>query len=161
MDRPIAVAVCAVVHNKKILLIKRATGDYVNMWALPGGKIELNEHISKTAVREILEECGIETEFVSLLGVISEHLMEDGSVNEHFLLHLCELKALETKVTESSAGELRWFSLNTIEKIEKKLIPSDFLMIRDILKQRQGTYFDCVIEKKGEEHILKKFELIN
>jgi len=161
MDRPMPIVTCAVLQGNKILLLKRAKGDYVGLWALPGGKIELHEHISKAAEREVLEESGIESEFVSLLGVISEHLIEDKFITSHFLINFCEVKALTSRITTAPEGEVKWVSLNRIESMEKKMIPSDFLMIRNILKQKQGSYFDCVMEKKDDIHILKKFELIN
>ena len=83
-----SVVVAALVINNKILLIKRVRGSYVGLWALPGGKIEKNEHLSQAATREILEESGIHSEFKEHLGFVSEHLVEDGEITQHFLLHL-------------------------------------------------------------------------
>lgn len=158
---PLAVAICALVKGGKILLIKRIRGDYVGMWSLPGGKIERDEHTSDAAVREIREESGIESRFVSHLGCVSEHLVENGKVVNHFLLNLCELEPKTTEIKSGGEGELKWFDLGNLPKEE--IIPSDLLMIEKMVKKREcNSYYNCVIEKtsSGSHHELKKFELV-
>lgn len=157
-ERPLAVAICALVRGGKILLIKRIRGDYVGMWSLPGGKIERDEHTSEAAVREILEESGIDSRFVSYLGCVSEHLIEDGKIVNHFLLNLCELEPKTTEIKSGGEGELKWFDLGNLPKEE--IIPSDLLMIEKMVKLRECNYYNCVIEKtgSGSHHELKKFE---
>ena len=39
-----------------------------NLWKLPGGLVEHNESIGDAAVREVWEETGVKTKFVSILG---------------------------------------------------------------------------------------------
>jgi len=90
-DLPLSIAISALIKDNKILLIKRKKGDYVGLLGLPGGKIEKGEHVGEAAVREILEESGIACEFRNHLGFVSEHLVENGEVSNHFLLHVCEL----------------------------------------------------------------------
>jgi len=157
-DKPLSVAISALIDNNKILLIKRIKGDYVGFWSLPGGKIEKNEHLSQAAVREIEEESGIKSEFKEHLGFVSEHLVENGQVAQHFLLHLCKLNPLSTEAYEQREGKLAWFDLEDLEQFEDQIIPSDYLMIQKMVKDKEKNYYDCVIEKNGEEHILKKFE---
>lgn len=54
------VAVGAVViHQQKILLIKRLRAPNQGLWAIPGGKVELGETLQQTAERELLEETGV------------------------------------------------------------------------------------------------------
>jgi 8-oxo-dGTP diphosphatase len=157
-ELPLSVAISALIKDNKILLIKRVRGDYVGLWGLPGGKIEKNEHVSEAAVREIFEESGIKSEFKNHLGFVSEHLIEDGEVVKHFLLHVCELNPLTTHVTNNEEGRLEWFDLDELEQLKNKIIPSDYPMIKKIVINREKNYYDCVLEKIGEEHVLKKFE---
>jgi len=86
MAFPLPVVISALVQNDKILLIKRIRGDYVGLFGFPGGKIEKEEHLSEAAKREILEESGIEASFKNYLGFVSEHLIENGKILQHFLL---------------------------------------------------------------------------
>ncbi len=43
----------------KILLIKRKKSPFKDMWALPGGFIEIDEELENAAARELAEEAGI------------------------------------------------------------------------------------------------------
>tara|TARA_Y100000310_G_C20489030_1_gene718230 strand:- start:60 stop:539 length:480 start_codon:yes stop_codon:yes gene_type:complete len=157
-NKPLSVAISAVIKDNNILLIKRNRGDYPNFWALPGGKIEQNEHVSDAAVREILEESGLQTQFRNHLGFVSEHLVENNEIQKHFLLHICELEPQTMAFQQQEEGELRWFNLDNIKHHKDKIIPSDSLMIEKIIKNRESNYFNCVIEKVNDKHILRKFD---
>src|SRR6478609_2874543 len=50
----------------QIVLIRRRDND---LWALPGGGMELGESILDTAVREVKEETGLDVEVTGLIGV--------------------------------------------------------------------------------------------
>jgi ADP-ribose pyrophosphatase len=53
-------AVGAVVFkNGQVLLVRRAHPPGMDLWAIPGGKVELGESLQAAAEREILEETGI------------------------------------------------------------------------------------------------------
>lgn len=52
----------------KILLIKRKNDPYKDMWAFPGGFMEMDESAEECAARELLEETGIE-------GILLEQIM--------------------------------------------------------------------------------------
>ncbi len=156
-NTPVPVAVSVLRSNGKTLLIKRAGGDYAGLWALPGGKIEKNEHISEAAVREVLEETGIRAEFKGMLGTVSEHLIENNRISRHFLLHICEL-ALPAKQTSSChESDLRWLGMKALEGMKEQIIPSDFLIIERMVRSREKPYYNCVLEKTGNKYVLRKF----
>lgn len=156
---PLPVAIAAVIKDNKILLHKRIRGDYVGFLGLPGGKIQRGEHPSDTAVREIFEESGIKSAFKNHLGFVSEHLIENGEILHHFLLHICELEPEGTDIKiNTKEGSLDWFELNDIQNIKDQIIPSDFLMIKKIVLNKEKNYYICIIEKVGDAHILKQFE---
>lgn len=56
-----------VIVGNAILLLRKYNGD----WVLPKGRVEANEEISKTALREVLEESGVKAEVVSYIGEIT------------------------------------------------------------------------------------------
>ena len=157
-DLPLPVAISALIKDNNILLIKRIKGDYVGLLGLPGGKIESHEHLTQAAVREVLEESGIESEFNDYLGVVSELLIENGSFNKHLLLHICELTPKTGNISKNQEGQLEWFDLNEIHKIKEKIIPSDYLIIDQMIRNRGKMFIDCILEKKGDSYCLKKFE---
>jgi ADP-ribose pyrophosphatase YjhB (NUDIX family) len=56
--------------NGEVLLIKEYRSEYdMSFWKIPGGMVDPHESIQDAAKREILEETGVETEFMGILGV--------------------------------------------------------------------------------------------
>lgn len=165
-DLPLPIVISVLIKDNKILLIKRIKkGDYVGLLGMPGGKIEKNEHVSDAAIREMLEESGIKSKFKSYLGFVSEHLIEGEKIIQHFLLHICELEPQTTEILNNPEGELNWFDLDKLNTIKNQIIPSDYLMIEKIIKphpragkRKEKLYYDCILEKIGDKHIIKKFE---
>lgn len=158
MSKVLPVAISALIDNNRILLIKRAKGDFVGLWGLPGGKIELNEHLDSAARREIREETNIETEFKDLCGTVSEHLIENNEIKEHFLLFVCRLYPKNNNFKETKEGNLKWFDLNELDNSKNMLIPSDYYMIKNLILKKDCSHYNSVIEKKKDQHFLRKFE---
>lgn len=48
---------CAVLYRNQLLLSRRSD---LNQWALPGGRLDQGERISEAAIREVMEETGIQ-----------------------------------------------------------------------------------------------------
>ncbi|MFF3558546.1 NUDIX hydrolase [Streptomyces sp. NPDC002574] len=82
-------SVTAVALNEagEILLIHRTDND---LWALPGGGIDIGESASAAAVREAKEETGFDVEVAGLIGIYTDpaHVMayDDGEVRQQFSL---------------------------------------------------------------------------
>ncbi len=70
-----------VVFGNTVLLLKKFNGD----WVLPKGRIEKNEGIQDTAIREVLEESNVRAEIINYIGKISykyKNLKENKIVNK-------------------------------------------------------------------------------
>jgi ADP-ribose pyrophosphatase YjhB (NUDIX family) len=74
-------------HQGKVVLIKRGIEPRRGFWALPAGYLELGETLEAGAVRETLEETGLEIEIGRLLNVYTR--VEAGLIN---VLYLAEVK---------------------------------------------------------------------
>ena len=68
---PKVVACTLLEVDEKIVLLKRAIKPEKGKWVLPGGYVDRGEPVPEAAVREALEECGLEIRIKSLLGVYS------------------------------------------------------------------------------------------
>ena len=63
---------CSIVEvDKRIILLKRSIMPAKGMWVVPGGYVDRGEVLESAAMREALEECGIEIKITDLLGVYS------------------------------------------------------------------------------------------
>jgi len=53
---------CVIEYKNKFLAVKRAKGsdNFPNLWAFPGGRVEINETIIETIKREVYEETSLE-----------------------------------------------------------------------------------------------------
>lgn len=102
----------------RILLIRRRDND---LWALPGGGMDLGESIQDTAVREVREETGLTVEVTGLVGVYSNprHVMayDDGEVRQQFsLCYTTRLIAGEPQI-DSESTDIRWVAADEIDEL--------------------------------------------
>ena len=99
-----------------MLSVRRAPGvpGLDGKWELPGGKIEFGETPSKTIVREIQEELGINIVPLRLLPYLHTNVWEYEHVMQHVVLacYECELDGRETP---SVGADARWFHVNEID----------------------------------------------
>ena len=77
----------------KVLLVQERRGPAAaatrpDFWKLPTGLVEQGEDIPDAAIREVLEETGVRTEFVSILGIRHGHKIAFGKSDMFFLVAL-------------------------------------------------------------------------
>jgi ADP-ribose pyrophosphatase YjhB (NUDIX family) len=93
----------------KILLMKRGLPPYAGTWAPPGGYVEAGESLEAAAIRETIEEVGIQ--------IYSEQLLPNAFVSlpELNQVYLCFIAVLDRMVTPTPAPpeslDARWFAL--------------------------------------------------
>ena len=80
-------------------------------YKLPGGALHVGEHIEQAVVREVLEETGIETSFVSLNCFRHWHGYRHGKSDIYFV---CRLKALTHEISrqEEEIEECLWMPIS-------------------------------------------------
>ena len=71
-------------NQNSILLIKRNTIPFKGFWALPGGRMDPNETIKQTIVREVKEETGLDVVIVSIVGEYVEKGSREGVEYEYY-----------------------------------------------------------------------------
>lgn len=70
-SNPLMVTGCLVLHEGKILLAKRGIEPRKGMWNLPCGFLENGEAVEDGAIREVMEETGIEVKIEKLHSIYS------------------------------------------------------------------------------------------
>lgn len=61
------------VSGLRVLMVRRSNHPSIGYWALPGGFIELREHLEETARRELFEETGVEGLVMEQLGTYGDY----------------------------------------------------------------------------------------
>jgi 8-oxo-dGTP diphosphatase len=73
-------------RGDEVLLIRRGAPPLLGAWSLPGGRIEWGERAAAAALRELMEETGVEAELLGLVEV-ADGLFGDGPVpDRHYVL---------------------------------------------------------------------------
>lgn len=88
-----AVGVGAVlIHEGKVLLIKRGKEPLRGRWVVPGGTVELGETLEQALVREVREETGLTVRPVEVVLVFDRIEREGDVVGYHYVIvdYLCE-----------------------------------------------------------------------
>lgn len=63
-------------EDGNIVFIKRGNDPFKGHWAIPGGKMEGQETIEQTAIREAKEETGLDVTLTRLIGIYSAPLRD-------------------------------------------------------------------------------------
>jgi len=103
------VAVGAVVGNDRgeILLVKRAD---TGVWLYPTGWADVGYSASEVAVKEVLEETGMEVEPVRLIAVLDGLRLGFTSVPLYSLVFHCRLRGGELRRHPLECADVGWFA---------------------------------------------------
>ncbi len=90
--QPIVGVGAVIVHDGKVVLVKRRFEPLAGQWSLPGGRLELGETLESGLAREILEETGLRVQVGPVVDVFDRILLDtERRVRYHYVLidYLC------------------------------------------------------------------------
>lgn len=108
---PASAAAGVVLDGPRVLLVRRGIPPYRGDWTVPAGYQELDEDPQRTALREVLEETGIEAEVVRLFDVL--FVAEDPRRPANVTVFLCRPLG-GTLRPGHDALEAGWFHLDRL-----------------------------------------------
>jgi 8-oxo-dGTP pyrophosphatase MutT (NUDIX family) len=122
----------------EVLMIRRTDN---GNWALPGGAIDLGESVAQAAVRETLEETGIECAVTGITGIYSDprHVIlytSNGEVRQEFSIVLTARPLAGQPTPSSESSDVRWVPAS--EVLEYTMDRSMHIRISDFLA-RSGS----------------------
>ena len=128
-----------ILHQDKVLLVRRGKAPSFGKWSLPGGLVELGESAREAIAREIMEECGIKIRLVDVCGVLDRVVKDDaGRVRYHYVLvdYLAYPDSLDVQAGDDAA-EAQWFEVAELAELDTTQGLVD--MIRRAEALRGGT----------------------
>lgn len=97
------------VHDGRVLLIRRGKEPLFGRWVVPGGTVELGESLEEALVREMREETGLLVQPRELLTVFDRIERQGEEVAWHFVIadYLCDYVSGAARAG-SDALEVAW-----------------------------------------------------
>jgi 8-oxo-dGTP diphosphatase len=136
--RPLAGVGAVVWNGREVLLERRGQPPALGTWALPGGLIELGETAEAALVREVREECGIEVQPGSVLGLFEPIQRDpDGRVRyQYIVIDFLAFYVSGELAIGDDAAEARWVTPGELDGYGLTPIARD--MIDRALRQVLG-----------------------
>lgn len=133
-DLPRLAVGAVVVHQNRVLLVRRAKAPAKGLWAIPGGSVRLGETLQQAAEREILEETGITIRAGEpLLTFETIRRDPDGRVRFHYVI--VDLRAVYVAgelAPADDADDARWFSAAEVA-VEPGMVEKTRELLRRLL----------------------------
>jgi 8-oxo-dGTP diphosphatase len=95
-DRPIVGVGAVIIHEGRVVLVKRGHPPLKGEWSLPGGVVELGETLRAAVEREAREETGLIVKAGEVLEVLDRILPGQGGAPEYHYVLIDFLCAVES-----------------------------------------------------------------
>ncbi|AST93283.1 MULTISPECIES: 8-oxo-dGTP diphosphatase [Sutcliffiella] len=115
---------CILLSNDKVLLLQKPRRGW---WVAPGGKMELEESVKDSVVREYREETGIYLKNPNLKGVftfIMKDKEEDKIVSEWMMFSFLATEYDGKNVQQSEEGKIEWHDVEAVSELP--MAPGDY-----------------------------------
>ena len=128
-------------ENGEVLLQKRSDNGW---WGLPGGGVDIGESVEQGAIREVLEETGLQVTIKRLIGVYSDprHYSIMSYPSAGLIIHYvtllfgCERQSGELQISDEST-DIGYFSPDSLP--EDTLL-SHHLRIKDAVANQDAPF---------------------
>lgn len=127
-ERPIVAVGGVVVHDGRVLLVRRGQPPLEGRWSIPGGILELGETIAGAIGRELREETGVTVRVLGLIEIYEKVLRDsDNRAQYHFVIldYLCEFVEGEAQ----AGGDVTDAAWVTDEELENLQLTSAALRV--------------------------------
>lgn len=116
----------AIIRGGRLLLAQRVSPpEFVGMWELPGGKVELGESPGPALERELREELGVDVRVHERVGV-------DVWLTEHLVLRAYRAELLVGEPIPHEHSAVAWVTAD--ELASYPLVPNDEKWIPDLIR---------------------------
>jgi 8-oxo-dGTP diphosphatase len=119
-DYPCVGVGAIVLHEGRVLLVKRGRPPGVGKWSLPGGLVDLGESTADAARREVVEECGIDVRVEGVAGMVERIIRDDaGRVRYHYvLIDYLAYPESDAICAGTDAAEVRWVPAEHVHSLD-------------------------------------------
>ncbi len=83
---PIPAVGAVIIEEGSLLLIRRGNEPGAGQWSIPGGRVELGEHLAEALQREVREETGLRIAVGAIADVSDLIVAEENAIAFHYVL---------------------------------------------------------------------------
>lgn len=132
---PVVGVGAVVVHEGRLLVVKRGKEPARGLWTLPGGRLEPGETLEAGALRELEEETGLEGHVVGLCGVAQRM----GPTHNFVILdYRVDVADIDGARAGDDAEELRFVTRSELESLDTVPGTVTFLADHGLLDHLRG-----------------------
>ena len=119
-DAPRVGVGAVVLHEGRVLLVRRAGRPSTGKWSLPGGLVELGETTREAIRREVAEECGLEIRVGEVAGILDRVVRDgEGRIRYHWVLvDYVAFPESGTLCAGTDADEAQWVDVDDVERLD-------------------------------------------
>ncbi|HDH25100.1 MAG TPA: NUDIX domain-containing protein [Actinobacteria bacterium] len=128
-----------IVHEGKLLLIRRGHGANKGLWAVPGGKVEFGETREVAAAREAREETGLEIAVGEVVWAGDAIGPGDPPAWHFTLVDFAATVVRGTLCAGDDAAEIEWVPLNDV--LKRPVTPTMVDLMKVLVGSRESRPF--------------------
>ena len=138
MSKIVPIVITILSCQNRYLFIQRKNPPYEGLWSMVGGKVNVGEHITEAAIREVMEETGAQNvDDYNYRGLVSERLVDaEGNLLSQFLIFIGHATISDFSQNHRE-GDLGLFSLDEIHEKKNLFLPSDYEMFQRFLEANE------------------------
>lgn len=99
-----------------VLLIERGREPFKNIWALPGGFVDMDETLETACIRELEEETGLQVEKMRQFRTY-DAIYRDPRHRTISVVYSIELEELKPVKGSDDAAQAKWFSIDDLPEL--------------------------------------------
>jgi ADP-ribose pyrophosphatase len=119
-NQPVVAVGAVVFRDNRVLLVRRGQPPSQDLWAIPGGRVEIGETLQEAAEREILEETHITIKALDPVYTF-DYIERDGSASVRYHYVIVDLMA-DYVGGEPRAGDdaadVRWVAAEELDDLK-------------------------------------------
>ena len=119
-DKPQPAVGTVCFKGEDVLLIRRGTKPLAGDWSIPGGRIEFGERAEAAALRELMEETGVNARLVGIVDVVDAIFTSrtTGAVARHYVLFdYAAVWVSGDPVAGDDADHAEWIALERLTEL--------------------------------------------
>ena len=119
-DHPRLGVGAVVLHESRVLLVRRGQAPSAGKWSLPGGLVHLGETTREAVVREVAEECGLPITVADVAGVVERIVRDEaGRIRYHYVLvDYLAFPESTRLVVGSDAADAQWIEIDRVAELD-------------------------------------------